>query len=400
MKLLLYSHFCAPSVGGVESIVLSLATGLAEICGADGRREFEITLATQIAAGAFNDNSLPFPVIRQPSLFELLKLIRSADVVHIAGPSLAPLVMGWLCGKVVVIEHHGFQTICPTGQLLIEPGGVPCPGHFMAGRHIKCLECRPDKNWLASLKLWSLTFVRRFLCSRADANIMPTDWLGRLTNVPKSATIPHGIEMVVHNSGPQVLSGPPRIVFQGRLVTTKGLPLLLEAASILRLQNREFELLVIGDGPERAAIQRLACNLDISSHVHFAGSVPAAELDSMFAAAKIVVVPSLGGEVFGLVLAETMSRGLPIVASDLGSFSEVLADTGLLFRIGDARGLAAQIGRLLDDPAFASQLGLRARARISERYLRADMIDAHAELYRRLRRPVQPGAAADSNSLC
>jgi hypothetical protein len=142
MKLLLYSHFCAPSVGGVESIVLSLATGLAEICGADGRREFEITLATQIAAGAFNDNSLPFPVIRQPSLFELLKLIRSADVVHIAGPSLAPLVMGWLCGKVVVIEHHGFQTICPTGQLLIEPGGVPCPGHFMAGRHIKCLECR------------------------------------------------------------------------------------------------------------------------------------------------------------------------------------------------------------------------------------------------------------------
>jgi glycosyltransferase involved in cell wall biosynthesis len=140
--------------------------------------------------------------------------------------------------------------------------------------------------------------------------------------------------------------------------------------------------------------------LDISSYVHFAGSVPAADLDSMFAAAKIVVVPSLGGEVFGLVLAESMSRGLPIVASDLGSFSEVLADTGLLFRIGDAQGLAAQIGRLLDDPALASQLGLRARARISERYLRAKMIDAHAELYRRLRRPVQPGAAADSNLLC
>ena len=399
MKLLLYSHFWAPSVGGVESIVLSLAKGLAEICTADSKREFEITLATQIAAGAFNDNALPFLVVRQPSLFQLLKLIRSTDVVHIAGPSLAPLVMGWLCGKIVVVEHHGFQTICPTGQLFIEPGGVPCPGHFMAGHHIKCLECRPNKNWLASLKLWSLTFARRFLCSRADANVMPTDWLSRLTNVPNSATIPHGIEVVVHNSNPQVSSAPPRIVFQGRLVTTKGLPLLLEAASILRLQNREFELLVIGDGPEGAAIQKLASNLAISSCVHFAGSVPASDLDSMFAAAKMVVVPSLGGEVFGLVLAENMSRGLPIVASDLGSFSEVLADTGLLFRIGDAQGLAAQIGRLLDDAALASQLGLRARARISERYLRAKMINAHAELYRRLRRPVQPSGAADSNLL-
>jgi phosphatidylinositol alpha-mannosyltransferase len=120
----------------------------------------------------------------------------------------------------------------------------------------------------------------------------------------------------------------------------------------------------------------------------------------MCAAAKIVVVPSLGGEVFGLVLAECMSRGLPIVASDLGSFSEVLADTGLLFRKGDAQGLAAQIGRLLDDLALASKLGLRARARISKRYLRGNMIDAHAELYRRLRRPVHLGAAANSNSLC
>jgi glycosyltransferase involved in cell wall biosynthesis len=286
--------------------------------------------------------------------------------------------------KPIVIEHHGFQTICPTGQLLIEPSGTPCPGHFMAGRHFECLRCRSNSNWLASWKLWSFTFVRRFLCSRVAANIMPTEWLSGLTHLPNAISIPHGIEMVLDNSESPHLPGPPRIIFQGRLVTTKGLPVLLEAATILRSENRAFEILVIGDGPERAAIQELAEKLQLSSCVHFAGRIAAADLESPFAKASIVVVPSLGGEVFGLVLAENMSRGLPIVASNLGSFAEVLGDAGLTFRVGDAQDLAQQIARLLDDSALASALRGRARKRIFDRYLRDHMVEAHAQLYRRV----------------
>jgi len=142
--------------------------------------------------------------------------------------------------------------------------------------------------------------------------------------------------------------------------------------------------MVIGDGPERSAIEELGKKLQLSSFLRFVGRIVAADLDSTLAKASIVVVPSLGGEVFGLVLAENMSRGLPVVASDVGCFAEVLGDAGLTFRVGDARDLARQIARLLDNSGLRSVLGSRARRRILENYQRSRMIEVHAHLYRRL----------------
>jgi glycosyltransferase involved in cell wall biosynthesis len=218
---------------------------------------------------------------------------------------------------------------------------------------------------------------------------MPTEWLSRLVHLPKAISIPHGIEMAVQASESPALSSTPRIIFQGRLVTTKGLSVLLEAATILRSENRAFEILVIGDGPERAVSQELAEKLQVSSCVQFAGRIATVDLESLFSKASIVVVPSLGGEVFGLVLAENMSRGLPVVASNLGSFVEVLGDAGLTFRAGDAKDLAEKILRLLDNPSLAATLSSLARGRISERYSRSDMIEAHVQLYRRIVGAVQ-----------
>jgi glycogen synthase len=384
VKLLFYSHYFAPSIGGVETIVLSLASGLAELRTSDGLPEFNLTLVTETPAEDFDDRLLPFRVLRQPSLVQLLQMIRSTDIIHVAGPALSPLLLGLLTRKPIVIEHHGFQTICPTGQLLIEPSCVPCPGHFMAGRHRECLRCRSDNNWLNSWKLWLLTFLRRFLCSRVAVNIMPTEWLNGLVHLPNAVSIPHGIESMARRPESFPPSCPPLIVFQGRLVTTKGLPVLLEAASLLRSANHAFELMVIGDGPERSAIEELAKRLQLSSCVRFMGRIAAADLDSSLAKANVVVVPSLGGEVFGLVLAENMARGLPVVASGVGCFAEVLGDAGLTFHVGDAKDLARQIARLLDDPALASALSNRARSRIIETYARGQMLEAHAQVYRRL----------------
>jgi glycogen(starch) synthase len=384
VKLLFYSHYFAPSIGGVETIVLSLARGLAELRAPNGFPEFDLTLITETPAEDFDDRILPFRVFRRPSLTQLLRMIRSSDIIHIAGPALSPLLLGLLARKPVVVEHHGFQTICPTGQLLIEPRSVPCPGHFMAGRYNECLRCRSNNDWRASWKLLLSTFVRRFLCSRVAANIMPTEWLGELLHLPNAVSIPHGIESRARDRESPRSSSPPLIVFQGRIVTTKGLPVLFEAARILRSENRVFELQVIGDGPERVASEALAKKLELSSVVRFAGRIATADIDTAFAKASIVVVPSLAGEVFGLVLAENMSRGLPVVASNVGSFAEVLGDAGLTFGVGDAMGLARQIARLLDDSALASELSSRARGRISEWYPRSKMIKLHAQLYRRL----------------
>jgi glycosyltransferase involved in cell wall biosynthesis len=385
MKLLIYSHFFAPSVGGVETLALSLARGLAGLSSPGADPEFEITLATQTPADNFDDASLPFRVVRQPNLIHLWDLIRASDVVHVAGPALSPIFLGLLARKPVVVEHHGFQAICPNGQLLIEPAGVLCPGHFMADRHSECLRCNSGQGWLAPRKLWLLTFVRRFLCRRVASNITPTAWLGGLVQLPRVAPIPHGLEFISAPAAyPSSASHPPVIAFQGRLVTTKGVGILFEAARSLLGENRAFELLVIGDGPERASLERLSQEAPLTGRVRFAGRLLGADLDAALAHAAVVVVPSLGGEVFGLVVAENMARGLPVITSDLGAFVEVLGEGGLTFRAGDAGALTRELARILDDPALASRLAQIARQRALDFCDFRRMLEAHARVYQEI----------------
>jgi len=102
--------------------------------------------------------------------------------------------------------------------------------------------------------------------------------------------------------------------------------------------------------------------------------------------AQIVVGPSLGGEVFGMVVAENMLRGFPVVASDLGAFVEILGGAGKTFRTGDAADLALRLAELLDDPGSARQLGEAAHQRVLDFFSLNSMIDGHAHIYRRFLR--------------
>jgi len=383
IKLLIYSHFFPPSVGGVETITLALARGLAELR-VGGMPEFAITVVTQTPQSDHDDTLFSFSVIRQPGFAQLRALIKESDLLHVAGPALGALFCGWIAGKPMVLEHHGFQAICPNGQLLIEPEDAPCPGHFMAGNHRKCLSCNSGAGWLASGKLWILTFVRRFFANQVKANITPTRWLGGLLKLPNVIDIPHGIEAnSLVASSVATTAGDPVIAFQGRLVTTKGVRLLFEAALLLRERGRAFQLLIIGDGPERASLEHLARETNLAAQVTFAGRLPKAQLEGALSRAFVVVVPSLGGEVFGLVLVENMQRSLPIVASDLGAFTEVLGGAGVTFRTGEAGELARQLELLLDDPAKAVQFGRLGHQRMLEFFGRGRMIEKHASVYRR-----------------
>jgi glycosyltransferase involved in cell wall biosynthesis len=310
------------------------------------------------------------------------QLVQNSNLVHVAGAAISPIVIGLLAEKPVVVEHHGFQTICPTGQLFQEPQNVPCPGHFEAGHHLDCLRCSPKPQRIASFRLWLLTFLRRFLCHRVAVNITPTTWLAAQLHLPRAKTVPHGLP-VVSFIQPQA-HATPLIVFMGRIVTTKGLEVLLEAARILIQQNRLFELRMIGDGPEQAPLEELAHKLGLDSHVRFIGRVPQTKVLEILAQTDLVVVPSLGGEVFGMVVAENMLRGLTVVASNLDAFQEVLGNTGMTFRTGDAADLATQVGKLLDDPAYSRQLGATARQRVLKFFTLDRMIKEHAEIYRQI----------------
>jgi glycosyltransferase involved in cell wall biosynthesis len=222
------------------------------------------------------------------------------------------------------------------------------------------------------------------LCQHAAANITPTRWLGGLLQLPRGAAIPHGLNDVAPLSRVEILSGAPVIAFVGRLVTTKGVRILFEAAGILGQKHRPFDMLIIGDGPERQSLEELAGDLGLGSRVRFAGRPDGEQLEVELAGATVAVVPSLGGEVFGLVVAENMLRGLPVVASDLGALAEVLGDAGLTFRTGAAAELAAAIERLLDNPSLAARLGQAGRQRAREFCNRERMIESHAAVYRNL----------------
>jgi glycosyltransferase involved in cell wall biosynthesis len=194
--------------------------------------------------------------------------------------------------------------------------------------------------------------------------------------------IPHGLEVIPSVVTAALPARPAVIAFQGRLVTTKGVGVLLEAGRILLAQNRALELLIIGDGRERAALEHLSQEFPLAGRVRFVGRLDGPQLDAALSAASVVVVPSLGGEVFGLVVAENMLRGLPIVTSDLGPFVEILGECGLTFRVGDAGALAGELARLLDEPALAASLGQNARQRALEFCDFRRMLEAHAAIYR------------------
>jgi glycogen(starch) synthase len=384
MKLLIYSHFFSPSIGGAETVVASLARGLAETRSRSGSLLYDITLITQTPADNSADFQLPYRVIRQPSRDLLQKLIREADLVHVAGAAIPPILKALLCRKPVVVEHHGFQTICPTGQLFQEPQNIPCPGHFMNGNYSLCLRCRTSGNFRSSLRIWLLTFVRRLLCQRATVNIVPTAWLGNQLRLSRTEIVAHGLRPSPPLVRIRCAGETPSILFIGRLVTTKGVGLLLEAAHILQQEKRVFALLVVGAGPERLDLESRVRGLQLSSRVQFLGHLPQEQLDSLLAKAAAVVVPSLGGEVFGMVVAENMLRGVPVLASDLGAFVEVLGNAGLTFRTGDAADLAAKISHILENPALGTRLAEAAHQRVQEIFTEQRMIEAHSRIYQRL----------------
>ena len=125
---------------------------------------------------------------------------------------------------------------------------------------------------------------------------MPTAFLARALQLPHMRVIPHGVEVRDSFRRSADTSGTPTIVFQGRLVSTKGIRVLLEAARTLRSQNRSFELVIVGDGPERTKLQELAQQMDLASCIRITGCLAVTEMESILAAARAIVLPSLGAK--------------------------------------------------------------------------------------------------------
>jgi glycogen synthase len=376
IKLMIYSADFWPVVGGVQSVVMTMAQGFA-------RREHalgvECKVVTKSPAGMASDSDLPFRVIRKPNILQLARLIWESDLVHLAGPALRPLLLSYILGKKVVVEHHGFQALCPNGLLFHEPTRTACPGHFLAGLHHECWKCNVGFGRWQSLMLWALTFCRRWFCRLVAANIVPTRWLGQLLQLPRTVVEPHGVAERALAPLPRINSS--RFAFIGRLVSTKGVELLLRASAELLRKGVESRVVIIGDGPERKNLELLCRELRLAQTVDFVGQIEEEDVAALLHDAIAIVIPSTAGEVFGLVAAESMMRGRPVIVPDGGALAEVAGETGLKFTPGDAKSLADCMERFLRSPELGIELGNRARHRSLDNFRAGQMLEGHVALY-------------------
>ena len=386
MKLLLYSHDWAPSIGGVQTNLTLLAEGLARYpspeLGSIGG-PFEVTVVTQTPRGEMNDAALPYRVVRSPKPFQLLRLIRDADVLHLAGASLLPLAIGSLLRKHIVIEHHFYDAICPNGLLFYEPLKKPCPGHFLARRYRECVRCNCDKSGLArSVRKLGLTFPRHWLSQRVARNIAITAHVRRRLDLPCSEVIYYGIrDLSSRRSDIQSPSFPLRFAYVGRLVSIKGIDLIMEAARILCEQGVPFHVQLIGDGPERSGLEAMAAAFGLKDKVDFLGFLEGQDLQDAVDRVDVVLMPSIWEETAGLAAMEQMMRGKTTIVADIGGVAEVIADTGLNFPYGDANALAACMRRFLEDPDLVRRFGEAARARASSLFNEEQMVAGRAAVY-------------------
>jgi glycosyltransferase involved in cell wall biosynthesis len=381
MHVVIYTHAFPPMIGGIETITMELAQRLAVSSQSTSPDAVQVTVVTPRAEGLANEPDLPFRIVRKPDLRQLVRLVRQADVLHLAGPLMLPLFLGWVFRKRMVVEHHGFQTACPNGQFVYLPTQSPCPGYFMAGKYASCLRCNAGHGTIHSIQQWLLTFPRRWLCHAASANVNPTGWLGSVLKLPNMVTIPHGLSKpACKGVAPPRNTTRPVIAFLGRLVSTKGVHVLLESAH--QLLDLDFELQIIGDGPERVALEAKANSLGLKSHVKFLGFLDQSGVEVVVSGSMAVVMPSLGGEVFGLAALENMRRGKLVIVSEIGALTEVVGDTGLTFPAGDAKALANRLRRALQPDGFAEKMGSRAITRALSNFTAAQMAECHMALYR------------------
>jgi phosphatidyl-myo-inositol alpha-mannosyltransferase len=181
------------------------------------------------------------------------------------------------------------------------------------------------------------------------------------------AIVPNGVDVSrFANAAPAQLPAGRHLLFVGRLEERKGFPIAVDAFGQLARANPDLRLLVIGDGSERDAVDRL--DAGVRARVDMLGRVDDDRLASYLKAADVYIGPATGGESFGIVLAEAMAAGKPIVASDIDGYRDVARDglEALLVAPGDAAALVTAIREVLDDRRLAKSLGEAGARRANE----------------------------------
>jgi len=293
-----------PNVGGIETVAELLAREWA----ARGHR---VTIVTDVAAAPNDNADFPFPVLYRPGPLELLRVVRNCDVVvhnNISVKVVWPLL---LARKPFVAANHDRYDLRPNGT-------------------------RP---WKERTKVW----IARHWAYSTCVSYSTQDGVGC-----------HG--PVIHNPYNHRSFrnfGARRdkdLVFLGRLVSDKGVNVLLDALAELKRQHFTPSLTIVGNGPERESIELQIRGAALENQVTLGGHLHKDEVVAVLNEHKIMVVPSVYPEGFGVVALEGIACGCVIVGSKIGGLPEAIGPCGVTFPMGDHRRLAAILVDLLADP--------------------------------------------------
>jgi glycosyltransferase involved in cell wall biosynthesis len=177
---------------------------------------------------------------------------------------------------------------------------------------------------------------------------------------------------------------PPRVLYAGNLVPSKGVDVLLRAAAELTRRGVNYQLKVLGEGAARNRLEAVAHELGISSQVTWSGFISQDQMPAEYASSTVTVLPSRGqAEGLGLTLAEALLSGSAVVGSSAGGIPEVVIHerTGLIARDGDPYDLAEQIQRLLTDAELRERLTGAGKEHVLQTYAPEPAIGRFLDLY-------------------
>lgn len=328
MRILLSSHLFYPSLGGLEEVSLILAEEFHR--GGD-----EVRVVTQVTDP--EHRALPFPVIRRPSISRLLGTVRWCEVLF-----------------------HNNISLRTAWPLL----GIRRP--WVVAHHIWITRSHGRVSWQDRLKRSVLRFATNISASSAIAQALPV----------RSVVIGNPYRDDLFREVPGC-SRDRDLVFVGRLVSDKGVDILIRALGRLKADGLRAQATIVGNGPEFESLKRLVTESHVTDQVQFAGVRQGEELVELLNRHRLLVVPSRWAEPFGLVALEGIACGCVIVGSDQGGLPEAIGPCGTTFANGDTAGLAARLGALLADPeslrpyrtSASKHLARHRRAAVAQQYL-------------------------------
>ena len=357
-RTLVVTNDYPPRAGGIQTFVHELASRQP-----DG--EIVVYAPAWERATAF-DAALPYPVIRHPTRLMLPTADvadRAAEIARAEGcetvwfGAAAPL--GLLSSRVrrssgisrTVASTHGHEV-----------GWARTPG---TRRALRAIGNRNDV----------VTYLGAYTKKILAPALGPNPTLTQLASGVDPAVFRPG----VGGSGIRSrygLGDRPVVVCISRLVARKGQDTLVRALPSIRARIPDAALLLVGDGPHRATIERLARELDVSDAVVCTGPVPWEELPAHYDAGTVFAMPCrtrrAGWDVegLGIVYLEASATGLPVVVGTSGGAPDAVlpGETGELVRGADVDQVARVIGDLLADPDRARKLGERGREWVTEQW--------------------------------